>query len=141
VNIYRLVTKNSVEEKILERAKQKMILDHLVIQQMDTSGKTILSQSQKENKNYTKFNKTELDQVLKFGAEDLFQNKEEEENKEMNDNEIYDYDIDEILSREIKNDVVIENDIENNDEKNKSFMNSFKVASFKKIKKKVFLFN
>jgi hypothetical protein len=27
-----------VEEDILERAKQKMVLDHLVIQRMDTSG-------------------------------------------------------------------------------------------------------
>jgi chromodomain-helicase-DNA-binding protein 1 len=30
VNIYRLVSKNSVEEDILERAKKKMVLDHLV---------------------------------------------------------------------------------------------------------------
>ncbi|KOX73790.1 Chromodomain-helicase-DNA-binding protein 1 [Melipona quadrifasciata] len=40
VNIYRLVTKNSVEEEIVERAKQKMVLDHLVIQRMDTTGRT-----------------------------------------------------------------------------------------------------
>ncbi len=38
VNIYRFVTSSSVEEDILERAKQKMVLDHLVIQRMDTSG-------------------------------------------------------------------------------------------------------
>jgi hypothetical protein len=38
VNIYRLVTSGSVEEEILERAKRKMVLDHLVIQRMDTSG-------------------------------------------------------------------------------------------------------
>jgi len=31
-----------VEEDILERAKQKMVLDHLVIQRMDTSGRTVL---------------------------------------------------------------------------------------------------
>lgn len=42
VNIYRLVTKGSVEEDILERAKKKMVLDHLVIQRMDTTGKTVL---------------------------------------------------------------------------------------------------
>ncbi|KAH0628109.1 hypothetical protein JD844_008841 [Phrynosoma platyrhinos] len=41
VNIYRLVTKGSVEEDILERAKKKMVLDHLVIQRMDTTGKTV----------------------------------------------------------------------------------------------------
>lgn len=40
MNIYRLVTKSSVEEDILERAKKKMVLDHLVIQRMDTTGKS-----------------------------------------------------------------------------------------------------
>ena len=34
VNVYRLVSKNSVEEEILERAKRKMILDHVVIQRI-----------------------------------------------------------------------------------------------------------
>ena len=43
VSVYRLVTKNSVEEDIVERAKKKMVLDHLVIQRMDTTGRTVLS--------------------------------------------------------------------------------------------------
>lgn len=45
VSVYRLVTKQSVEETIVERAKQKMVLDHLVIQSMDTTGRTVLSRS------------------------------------------------------------------------------------------------
>ncbi len=45
VNIYRLVTHSSIEEEIVERAKRKMVLDHLVIQKMDTTGRTVLSQS------------------------------------------------------------------------------------------------
>ena len=45
VNIYRLVTQNSIEEDIVERAKKKMVLDHLVIQRMDTTGRTVLSHS------------------------------------------------------------------------------------------------
>jgi len=32
-----------IEETIVERAKKKMILDHLVIQRMDTSGRTVMS--------------------------------------------------------------------------------------------------
>jgi chromodomain-helicase-DNA-binding protein 1 len=36
------VTSGSVEEDIMERAKAKMVLDHLVIQRMDTSGRTVL---------------------------------------------------------------------------------------------------
>ena len=43
VNIYRLVTSNSIEQDIVERAKRKMVLDHLVIQRMDTTGRTVLS--------------------------------------------------------------------------------------------------
>ncbi|MGH0124520.1 UNVERIFIED_CONTAM: hypothetical protein FKN15_019007 [Acipenser sinensis] len=42
MNIYSLVTKGSVEEDIIKRAKKKMVLDHLVIQRMDTTGKTVL---------------------------------------------------------------------------------------------------
>ncbi len=53
VNIYRLVTKNSVEENIVERAKKKMVLDHLVIQRMDTTGQTVLSKTADTNRYHT----------------------------------------------------------------------------------------
>ena len=43
VNIYRFVTMGSVEQDILERAKRKMVLDHVIIQRMDTSGTASLS--------------------------------------------------------------------------------------------------
>ena len=46
VSVYRLVTKNSVEEDIVERAKRKMVLDHLIIQRMDTTGRTVLNRNQ-----------------------------------------------------------------------------------------------
>lgn len=74
VNIYRLVTKNSVEEDIVERAKKKMVLDHLVIQRMDTTGRTVLDK--KSGTNSTPFNKEELTAILKFGAEELFKDEE-----------------------------------------------------------------
>ena len=48
VQVFRLVTDNSVEEKILERATQKLKLDQLVIQQGRVSNK------KKENKNDSK---------------------------------------------------------------------------------------
>ena len=32
----------SIEEDIIERAKRKMVLDHLVIQSMDSTGRTVL---------------------------------------------------------------------------------------------------
>merc|ERR1712002_503878 len=83
VNVYRLVTKSSVEEDIIERAKKKMVLDHLVIQRMDTTGRTILKnagqgENGKQGIKGNPFSKDELDAILKFGAEELF--KEELDN-------------------------------------------------------------
>ncbi|KAF7287502.1 hypothetical protein GWI33_001462 [Rhynchophorus ferrugineus] len=89
VNIYRLVTARSVEEEIVERAKQKMVLDHLVIQRMDTTGRTVLDKKGSSNNN--PFNKEDLTAILKFGAEELF--KDEDVDEEPN------CDIDEILRR------------------------------------------
>uniref|UniRef100_A0A3Q3WNJ6 Uncharacterized protein n=1 Tax=Mola mola TaxID=94237 RepID=A0A3Q3WNJ6_MOLML len=90
VNIYRLVTKGTVEEDIIERAKKKMVLDHLVIQRMDTTGRTVLD-SNSRNTNSNPFNKEELTAILKFGAEELFKEAEGEES------EPQEMDIDEIL--------------------------------------------
>ncbi|KAJ8338893.1 hypothetical protein SKAU_G00356790 [Synaphobranchus kaupii] len=92
VNIYRLVTKGSVEEDIIERAKKKMVLDHLVIQRMDTTGKTVLHTGSAPSSS-TPFNKEELSAILKFGAEELFKELEGEEQ------EPQEMDIDEILKR------------------------------------------
>merc|ERR1712210_179483 len=63
VKIYRFVSAMSVEEDVIERAKKKMVLDHLVIQRMDTSGRTILKNAghqQDSNKQGNPFNKDEL---------------------------------------------------------------------------------
>ncbi|EMP35239.1 Chromodomain-helicase-DNA-binding protein 2 [Chelonia mydas] len=90
VNIYRLVTKGTVEEEIIERAKKKMVLDHLVIQRMDTTGRTVLDNNSGRS-NSNPFNKEELTAILKFGAEDLFKEIEGEES------EPQEMDIDEIL--------------------------------------------
>ncbi|XP_060932492.1 chromodomain-helicase-DNA-binding protein 2 isoform X3 [Limanda limanda] len=90
VNIYRLVTKGTVEEDIIERAKKKMVLDHLVIQRMDTTGRTVLD-SNSGNTNSNPFNKEELTAILKFGAEELFKEAEGEES------EPQEMDIEEIL--------------------------------------------
>ncbi|XP_070132816.1 chromodomain-helicase-DNA-binding protein 1 isoform X1 [Drosophila bipectinata] len=93
VNIYRLVTARSVEEQIVERAKQKMVLDHLVIQRMDTTGRTVLDKSGNgHSSNSNPFNKDDLSAILKFGAEELFKDEQE------HDDELV-CDIDEILRR------------------------------------------
>ncbi|GAB6019009.1 hypothetical protein CHUAL_000642 [Chamberlinius hualienensis] len=115
VNIYRLVTKGSVEEDIIERAKQKMVLDHLVIQRMDTTGRTVLSKNNSSG-NTTPFNKEELAAILKFGAEELFKEADDEEQ------ELH-VDIDEILKRAETRD---EQPAMAGDE----LLSAFKVASF-----------
>eukprot|EP00741_Cyanophora_paradoxa_P006100 tig00000983_g5915.t1 len=87
VNIYRFVTSTSVEEDILERAKRKLVLDHVVIQQMDTSGRTVLGKKPDKI-----FNRDELAQALRFGAEKLF-------DKEAANDATEDLDLDAILAR------------------------------------------
>lgn len=65
VKVFRLVTDNSVEEKILERATQKLRLDQLVIQQ----GRPSLNA--KENKGDSK---GALLTMIQHGAVDVFKN-------------------------------------------------------------------
>ncbi|XP_066591256.1 chromodomain-helicase-DNA-binding protein 1 isoform X2 [Prorops nasuta] len=115
VNIYRLVTKNSVEEEIVERAKQKMVLDHLVIQRMDTTGRTVLDKKNAGTNN-NPFNKEDLNAILKFGAEELFKDEEDGDEEPT-------CDIDEILRRAETRD---EGPATVGDE----LLSAFKVASF-----------
>lgn len=65
-------------------------MDHLVIQRMDTTGRTVLENNSGRS-NSNPFNKEELTAILKFGAEDLFKEIEGEES------EPQEMDIDEIL--------------------------------------------
>ena len=89
VSVYRLVQRSSIEEEIVERAKRKMVLDHLVIQRMDTSGRTVLNRAfapdsivptaAESLSSQQPFSKEELNGILKFGAEELFKETEGEE--------------------------------------------------------------
>jgi len=93
VSVYRLVTCNTVEEKIVESAKKKMVLDHLVIQRMDTTGRTVLDKGSAPSSSATPFSKEELCAILRFGAEELFK---EKDNDDEDDQQV---DIDDILNR------------------------------------------
>ncbi|XP_070543055.1 chromodomain-helicase-DNA-binding protein 1-like isoform X2 [Ptychodera flava] len=120
VNIYRLVTKGSVEEDIIERAKRKMVLDHLVIQRMDTTGRTVLAKtSNPSSTTSTPFNKNELAAILKFGAEDLFKEADGEEQ------ELQEMDIDAILERAETRDIESEPSTAGEE-----LLSQFKVANF-----------
>ncbi|CAO3622921.1 unnamed protein product [Mucor fragilis] len=96
VNVYRFVTKGTMEEDIIERAKQKMILEYCIIKQMDTSGKAIiqgqtLTTSSGKNREIP-FDRAEMSAVLKFGAKNMFETLDNAQN-------IQDIDLDDILSR------------------------------------------
>lgn len=64
VKVFRLLTRESVEEDILERAKRKRVLEHLVIHGVEGDDKDIGKEA---------FKKEELSAILRFGAEKLFE--------------------------------------------------------------------
>merc|ERR1711962_1278948 len=78
VMIYRFVTRNTVEERVTQVAKKKMMLTHLVVQPgMAGGGKANLS-------------KKEIDDILKFGTEELFKEEELNEDGESANDIVYD---------------------------------------------------
>ncbi|KAI8375142.1 SNF2 family N-terminal domain-containing protein [Blakeslea trispora] len=97
VNVYRFVTKGTMEEDIIERAKRKMVLEYCIIKQMDTSGHSFLAAEQQQALTASKnrdlpFNRAEMSAVLKFGAKNMFESTE-------NTQSVNDIDLDEILER------------------------------------------
>ncbi|XP_018335624.1 chromodomain-helicase-DNA-binding protein Mi-2 homolog isoform X1 [Agrilus planipennis] len=107
VMIYRFVTRNSVEERVTQVAKRKMMLTHLVVRP-GMGGKG------------ANFTKQELDDILRFGTEELFK---EDEGKE---DEAIHYDdkaVDELLDRSKEG-------IEQKENWANEYLSSFKVASY-----------
>ena len=91
VNVYRFVSKDTMEEDVLERAKRKMVLEYAsecqmrigptpcrtkitVINQMDTSQAHLSSKPTAQSKDSSKpdnLSKDELTAVLKYGAQKM----------------------------------------------------------------------
>ena len=84
VSIYRFVTKGTIEEDILERAKRKMILEYAIINQMDTTGGHINGTSTPKEKNGD-FSKEELSVILKFGAQSMFKTDDNDQSKKLDE--------------------------------------------------------
>ena len=104
VYIYRFITAQTVEEDIIERAKRKMMLDHLIIQKMDTSGKMVLDHRKKQSQKVP-FTKDELNRILKFGAETLFTEEKSENHDEVNLDQILENaEVSEEKTKEVDND-------------------------------------
>ncbi len=81
VRVFRLITENTVEERIVERAQMKLKLDNLVIQQ----GRLVEAAKS--------LNKDEMMTIIRHGADQIFKSK---------DSTITDDDIDMILSHSEK---------------------------------------
>lgn len=75
VKVFRFVTENAIEEKVLERATQKLRLDQLVIQQGRNNG-GINNGGQAAGKPASK---DDLLNMIQHGAADIFKAKSEEE--------------------------------------------------------------
>ncbi|ORX35357.1 putative transcription regulator [Kockovaella imperatae] len=84
VSIYRFVTKGTIEEDILERAKRKMILEYAIINQMDTTGGHINGTSTPKDKNGD-FSKDELSAILKFGAQSMFKTDDKDQSQKLDE--------------------------------------------------------
>ena len=79
VRVFRLITDNTVEEKIVEKAEVKLRLDKLVIQQ----GRLL-------DKTNNALNKDEMLNMIRHGADHVFASK---------DSDVTDEDIDTILAK------------------------------------------
>jgi SWI/SNF-related matrix-associated actin-dependent regulator of chromatin subfamily A member 5 len=86
VVVYRFVTENAIEEKVLERAAQKLRLDQLVIQQ----GRAQIAAKAAANKD-------ELLNMIQHGAEKVFQTKGPTGAFAQKEGDLTDDDIDNIL--------------------------------------------
>ncbi|XP_075046157.1 chromodomain-helicase-DNA-binding protein 5 isoform X2 [Mixophyes fleayi] len=127
VMIYRFVTRASVEERITQVAKRKMMLTHLVVRPGLGSKSGSMS-------------KQELDDILKFGTEELFKDDVEDhhcsnltvykkagDNKDVEDSSVIHYDdpaISKLLDR--NQDATEDTEIQNMNE----YLSSFKVAQY-----------
>lgn len=95
VSIYRFVSKGTIEEDILERARRKMILEYAIINQMDTTGSHVGGgKSDKAAKSNEPFSKEELSEILKFGAQSMYKTDENQQNQKLQH-----MDLDDILNK------------------------------------------
>ncbi|PCH43780.1 transcription regulator [Wolfiporia cocos MD-104 SS10] len=97
VSVYRFVSKDTMEEDVLERAKKKMVLEYAIINQMDTSQAHLSSKAGSTTKDPAKANdlsKDELHAVLKYGAQKIFDKDDSQQSKKLDE-----MDLDDILNR------------------------------------------
>ncbi|CEP63303.1 chromatin-remodeling ATPase CHD1 LALA0_S07e07074g [Lachancea lanzarotensis] len=116
VMVYRFVSKDTVEEEVLERARKKMILEYAIISLGVTDGSSF-SQSKK-----TDPSAGELSEILKFGAGNMFK---------ANDNQkkLEDLNLDDVLNH--AEDHVTTPDLGESHLGGEEFLRQFEVTDYK----------
>ncbi|CAL1695101.1 unnamed protein product [Somion occarium] len=76
--VFKLMVKDSAEERIMQTGKKKLVLDHLIVQKMDDD------------------DKEDVQSILLFGAQTLFENGEAQASKEIHYSE---HDIDNLIDK------------------------------------------
>jgi superfamily II DNA/RNA helicase len=95
VKVYRLITRNTYEKRMFERASKKLGLDQAVLTKMN-AGSTTASSTAEESSAVAAdpiLDKKVIDSLLKYGAYDLFREDDTAANR------FYEEDIDKILER------------------------------------------
>ncbi|XP_072989353.1 CHD3-type chromatin-remodeling factor PICKLE isoform X2 [Typha latifolia] len=111
VMIYRLISRGTIEERMMQLTKKKMILEHLVVGRL--KAQTV--------------NQEELDDIIRYGSKELFADESDEAGKAR---QIH-YDdgaIDRLLNRD-----QIDGEESLVDEEENDFLKGFKVANFEYI--------
>ncbi|VAI83540.1 unnamed protein product [Triticum turgidum subsp. durum] len=112
VMIYRLVSRGTIEERMMQLTKKKMILEHLVVGRLTKASNV---------------NQEELDDIIRYGSKELFDDEEDEAGKSR---QIH-YD-DAAIDRLLDRDQVDEEEYLE-DEEDDEFLKGFKVANFEYI--------
>lgn len=121
VNVYRFVSKDTIEEDILERAKRKMVLEFSIMRKMDGSAANTSHQSShKRNVDPDSYSRDELQAILKFGAQNLFK-----DNDTSRQAKLEDLNLDDILERAEHHETV-----EADEEGFEEFKDAWKITDF-----------
>ncbi|KAL8539594.1 hypothetical protein ACS0TY_001269 [Phlomoides rotata] len=112
VMIYRLISRGTIEERMMQMTKKKMVLEHLVVGRLKAQN----------------INQEELNDIIRYGSKELF---DDDNDESVKSRQIH-YDdaaIDRLLNRE----QVGEEEAVLDDEEENGFLKAFKVANFEYV--------
>ncbi|KAJ7966246.1 CHD3-type chromatin-remodeling factor PICKLE [Quillaja saponaria] len=112
VMIYRLVTRGTIEERMMQLTKKKMVLEHLVVGRLKAQN----------------INQEELDDIIRYGSKELFA----DENDEAGKSRQIHYD-DVAIDRLLDRDQIGGEEATLDEEEEDGFLKAFKVANFEYI--------